>query len=127
MSSARLASGRGDGRRIRRRARTPDRTEPLDRAQIEALLTCQKLPLRERTLFRLLYESAARGRLAPCSRAWPQTTPSVGDVGALTFRRQHLPGVTVIAMRGSWTWRPPARRRSSSVSPAGRAMRSSST
>ncbi|MEV5561195.1 site-specific integrase [Nonomuraea wenchangensis] len=47
-------------RRIRRRARTPDRTKALDRAQIETLLTRQSLPLRERTLFRLLYESAAR-------------------------------------------------------------------
>ncbi|MEV4804978.1 site-specific integrase [Nonomuraea sp. NPDC049421] len=47
-------------RRIRRRARTPDRTKALDRALIEALLTRQTLPLRERTLFRLLYESAAR-------------------------------------------------------------------
>ncbi|MGW3353731.1 tyrosine-type recombinase/integrase [Nonomuraea rubra] len=45
---------------IRRRARTPDRTKALDRAHIEALLTREKLPLRERTLFRLLYESAAR-------------------------------------------------------------------
>ncbi|MEZ7132700.1 tyrosine-type recombinase/integrase [Nonomuraea sp. AD125B] len=47
-------------RRIRRRARTPDRTKALDRAHIEALLTRDKLALRERTLFRLLYESAAR-------------------------------------------------------------------
>ncbi|MEV0391352.1 tyrosine-type recombinase/integrase, partial [Nonomuraea sp. NPDC050643] len=47
-------------RRIRRRARTPDRTKALDRDLIEALLTRQRLPLRERTLFRLLYESAAR-------------------------------------------------------------------
>ncbi|MET9243031.1 site-specific integrase [Nonomuraea sp. NPDC003709] len=47
-------------RRIRRRARTPDRTKALDRAQVEALLTRQNLGLRERTLFRMLYESAAR-------------------------------------------------------------------
>ncbi|MBN6056886.1 site-specific integrase, partial [Nonomuraea sp. RK-328] len=47
-------------RRVRRRARTPDRTKALDRALIESLLTRQTLPLRERTLFRLLYESAAR-------------------------------------------------------------------
>ncbi|MET7338459.1 site-specific integrase [Nonomuraea sp. NPDC005650] len=45
---------------IRRRARTPDRIKALDRAHIEALLTRQNLRLRERTLFRLLYESAAR-------------------------------------------------------------------
>ncbi|MEU7827586.1 hypothetical protein [Nonomuraea sp. NPDC049129] len=45
---------------LRRRARTPDRTKALDRGQVEALLTRQTLPLRDRTLFRLLYESAAR-------------------------------------------------------------------
>ncbi|MFI6743235.1 hypothetical protein ACIBI9_61035 [Nonomuraea sp. NPDC050451] len=42
------------------RPRTPDRTKDLDRDQIEALLTREDLPLRDRTLFRLLYESAAR-------------------------------------------------------------------
>ncbi|MBN6058353.1 site-specific integrase, partial [Nonomuraea sp. RK-328] len=47
-------------RRIRRRGRTPDRTQALDRAHVEALFTRQNLALRERTLFRLLYESAAR-------------------------------------------------------------------
>ncbi|WP_219825933.1 tyrosine-type recombinase/integrase [Nonomuraea typhae] len=44
----------------RRRARTLNRTRALDRGQVETLLTRQGLPLRERTLFRLLYESAAR-------------------------------------------------------------------
>ncbi|MFI0420780.1 tyrosine-type recombinase/integrase [Spongiactinospora sp. 9N601] len=47
-------------RRIRRRARTPDRTRALARADIETLLARPDLALRERTLFRLLYESAAR-------------------------------------------------------------------
>ncbi|MEV4189700.1 tyrosine-type recombinase/integrase, partial [Streptosporangium canum] len=47
-------------RRIRRRARTPDRTRALSRAEVEQLLTLPRLALRERTLFRLLYESAAR-------------------------------------------------------------------
>jgi len=46
--------------RIRRRARTPDRTRALDRAEVERLLTAEHLGLRERTLWRLLYESAAR-------------------------------------------------------------------
>ncbi|MGN9842263.1 hypothetical protein ACTMTI_29465 [Nonomuraea sp. H19] len=44
-------------RRIRRRARTPDRTRALARADVEALLAHSVL--RERTLYRLLYESAA--------------------------------------------------------------------
>ncbi|WP_017975733.1 tyrosine-type recombinase/integrase [Actinopolyspora halophila] len=47
-------------RRIRRRPRTPDRTRSIGRADIEALLTRQHVPLRERTLWRLLYETAAR-------------------------------------------------------------------
>ncbi|MEU7833790.1 tyrosine-type recombinase/integrase [Nonomuraea sp. NPDC049129] len=50
----------GDPLRRIRRARTPDRTKALDRAQIEAVLTRQNLALRERTLFRMLYETAAR-------------------------------------------------------------------
>ncbi|WP_433225152.1 hypothetical protein [Microtetraspora malaysiensis] len=41
-------------------ARIPDRTKALNRAHVEALLSRQSLALRERTLFRLLYESAAR-------------------------------------------------------------------
>ncbi|MFC4062904.1 tyrosine-type recombinase/integrase [Planomonospora corallina] len=51
-------------RRIQRRARTPDRTpdrtRALPRADIGALLNRPALALRERTLWRLLYESAAR-------------------------------------------------------------------
>lgn len=46
--------------RIRRRPRTPDRTRALDRAEVENLLTREGIALRERTLWRLLYESAAR-------------------------------------------------------------------
>ncbi|MGW4797582.1 tyrosine-type recombinase/integrase [Nonomuraea sp. NPDC004297] len=49
-------------RRIRRRARTLDRTRALSRAEVETLLTLPRLGLRERTLFRLLYESAARAQ-----------------------------------------------------------------
>ncbi|MEV0589102.1 site-specific integrase [Nonomuraea sp. NPDC050310] len=49
-------------RRIRRRPRTLDRTRALARAEVEALLTSPRLALRERTLFRLLYESAARAQ-----------------------------------------------------------------
>jgi site-specific recombinase XerD len=45
-------------RRIRRRPRT----RSLDRAAIEALLTRPSLPLRERSLWRMLYETAARAQ-----------------------------------------------------------------
>lgn len=47
-------------RRIRRRPRTPDRTRAIGRAEVESLLTRTHLPLRERTLWRMLYETAAR-------------------------------------------------------------------
>jgi len=45
---------------IRRRKTAPDRDRALSRAQVERLLTDEKIPLRERTLWRMLYESAAR-------------------------------------------------------------------
>ena len=45
---------------IGRRKTAPDRDRALSRAQIERLLADEKIPLRERTLWRLLYESAAR-------------------------------------------------------------------
>ena len=48
-------------RRLRRRVRTPDRTKALDRDRVVALLTRRILPLGDRALFRLLYETAARG------------------------------------------------------------------
>ncbi len=47
-------------RRIRRRPRTPDRTRSIGQTDIEMLLTRHHLPLRERTLWRMLYETAAR-------------------------------------------------------------------
>lgn len=47
-------------RRIRRRPRTPDRTRSIGKVDIETLLTRPHLPLRERTLWRMLYETAAR-------------------------------------------------------------------
>ncbi|WP_306368470.1 site-specific integrase [Nocardiopsis sp. CC223A] len=46
--------------RIRRLPRTPDHTRALDRAEVERPLTREGVALRERTLWRLLYESAAR-------------------------------------------------------------------
>jgi site-specific recombinase XerD len=47
-------------RSLRRRSRAPDRTKALARDQLEALLTREDLGLRERTLWRMLYETAAR-------------------------------------------------------------------
>jgi integrase len=47
-------------RSLRRRGRAPDRTRALDRTEIAGLLGREGLALRERTLWRMLYESAAR-------------------------------------------------------------------
>jgi len=47
-------------RALRRRGRAPDRTKALSRAEIGALLDRDDLGLRERVLWRLLYETAAR-------------------------------------------------------------------
>ena len=47
-------------RALRRRRVAPDRARALARAQVEALLTREDLPLRERVLWRMLYETAAR-------------------------------------------------------------------
>jgi integrase/recombinase XerC/integrase/recombinase XerD len=44
---------------VRRRPR-PDRARALSRAEVEQLLTRPDVPLRERTLWRMLYETAAR-------------------------------------------------------------------
>jgi site-specific recombinase XerD len=46
--------------RIGRRKLPEDRTRALDRVAVEQLLTSQRIPLRERCLWSLLYESAAR-------------------------------------------------------------------
>jgi integrase/recombinase XerC/integrase/recombinase XerD len=47
-------------RRLRRRTRAPDRTRALSRSDINALLALPDTPLRERVLYRMLYETAAR-------------------------------------------------------------------
>jgi len=47
-------------RAIRRRGRAPDRTRALSRAVVEELLGREDLGLRERVLWRMLYETAAR-------------------------------------------------------------------
>jgi integrase len=45
---------------LRRRGRAPDRTKALTKADIQALLTLEGTGIRERALWRLLYETAAR-------------------------------------------------------------------
>lgn len=53
--------GAGDATRRRAPTRaTPDETRAIDRAAIERLLTRRDLPLREKALWRMLYETAAR-------------------------------------------------------------------
>jgi integrase len=44
---------------LRRRKPRPDRTRVLSRAEVERLLTREDISLRERTLWRMLYETAA--------------------------------------------------------------------
>lgn len=46
--------------RIGRRAVPPDRSRALDRRAVEKLITSQRVPLRERCFWSLLYDSAAR-------------------------------------------------------------------
>jgi integrase len=45
---------------LRRRKRPPDRTRALSRAEVEALLSRGDVALRDKTLWRMLYETAAR-------------------------------------------------------------------
>jgi len=47
-------------RMLRRRRKAPDRSRALSRADVEQLLTREDISIRERTLWRLLYETAAR-------------------------------------------------------------------
>jgi len=47
---------------LERRKENPDRTKVIDRHRIEALWERRDIPLREKTLWRLLYESAARAQ-----------------------------------------------------------------
>jgi len=55
------ASGAGElARGVRRRRRAPDRSRALPRAGVEQLLAREDIALRERVLWRMLYETAAR-------------------------------------------------------------------
>jgi integrase/recombinase XerC/integrase/recombinase XerD len=47
-------------RQLERRKPRPDRARALSRTQVEQLLTREDIPLRERTFWRMLYETAAR-------------------------------------------------------------------
>ncbi len=47
-------------RQLERRRPRPDRSRALDRADVERLLSREDISLRERTMWRMLYESAAR-------------------------------------------------------------------
>jgi integrase len=53
---------------LERRRDRPDRTRALTRGQLERLFARRDLPLRERTLWRLLYETAARASELLCLR-----------------------------------------------------------
>ena len=55
-----ITSARDLARGIEIRTVSPDRDKALSRARVEQLLTDEKIPLRERSLWRLLYETAAR-------------------------------------------------------------------
>jgi integrase len=63
-------------RRLRRRGRAPDRTKALSPDEVETLLRRQDLGLRERTLWRMLYETRPDSRpnrvCAPVTYALPQ-------------------------------------------------------
>ena len=62
----RLFDSPADG--LERRRERVDRTRALTRGQLERLFARRDLPLRERTLWRLLYETAARA-----NELWPWT------------------------------------------------------
>ncbi len=55
-----VSDAAGLTRGIRRRRRAPDRSRALSRADVEQLLTREDIGIRERVLWRMLYETAAR-------------------------------------------------------------------
>jgi integrase/recombinase XerC/integrase/recombinase XerD len=64
-SAARYWADRGwtrddPARLLRRRRKAPDRSRTLSRVDVERLLTRDDIAIRERTLWRMLYETAAR-------------------------------------------------------------------
>ena len=78
-------------RMLKRRQPRPDRSRALSRADVERLLTREDIGIRERTLWRLLYESAARsaealGRSTWKTSTWPTAAPgSAARAGPLDW------------------------------------------
>ena len=71
--------GADPSRLLQRRKPRPDRSRALSRAEVEQLLAREDISLRERTMWRMLYETAARS--AGCSPwtlrtwTWPTAAP----------------------------------------------------
>ena len=66
---------------LRRSKRPPDRTRAISRAEVEALLSRGDMALRDKTLWRMLYETAARISRGPFPRRpgpQPAHSPSEG-------------------------------------------------
>lgn len=82
---------------VRRRRRAPDRTRALSRAEIDELLTRKDIALREKTLWRMLYETAARANEVLSL-----------DVGDLDLRNRNAKvrrkGGAMHALHSSATW-----------------------
>ena len=76
-------TGEDPVRLLRRRRKAPDRSRALSRADVERLLTRDDIAIRERTLWRMLYETAARS--AEVLRL------DVGDLDLANRPRQGLP------------------------------------
>ena len=58
-----------------RRPERADQTRAVDRTAIERLLTRRDIPLREKTLWRMLYETAARAGETPIREGGRRTAP----------------------------------------------------
>jgi integrase len=70
-----------------RRAKPREETRAVDRATIDRICTRRDIPLRERVLWRMLYETASRA--SPCSRSTSRTATSTTAAPASRSRRAH--------------------------------------
>lgn len=72
---------RRPGRRVQRRKETVDRTRAIDPAALQRLFDLPDVRLRERTLWRMLFETAARAEeiLTWTSATWTWTTSAPGS------------------------------------------------
>ena len=78
---------------LRRRKRPPDRTRAISRAEVEALLSRGDVALRDKTLWRMLYETAARISRGPFPRRpgpQPAHSPSEGAAQGRGGRRHRV-------------------------------------